>query len=295
MENEDRLIKCLAYGGKVSVTLIKSTSLVDDARKIHDLSPTATATLGRVLTMAELIGAGIKSDKESITIQMKGNGPIGSIVCVANHGLKVKGYVQNPHVELPIRDDGKIDVGGAVGKDGFINIIKDMGLKEPYIGITPIITGEIAEDFVHYFAESEQQPTVVALGVLVNKDGVKSAGGYIVTLIPDADEDVISSLEKNIENVPPISSMLEKDMELENIAEVVTGDNNLFILENDFVPKYECDCSEERFEKGLISLGRDELKEILNSGEDIETVCNFCNKKYVFDRNHIDKIINKKQ
>ena len=291
MEKKDRLIKCLAYGGKVSITLISSRNLVEDARKIHDLTPTTTAALGRILTMGQLMGAGLKSDKESITIQVKGNGPIGTVICVVDYGLKVKGYVQNPHIELPLRPNGKIDVGSGIGKNGFINIIKDMGLKEPYIGITPIITGEIAEDFANYFAESEQKPTIVSLGVLVNKDGVKCSGGYIVTLMPDADDKVIEALENNIKNVPSISSMLEKNMELEEIAEVVSGDCHLFVLENDCIPKFECNCNREKFERGLISLGREELKSILEKGDKIETVCHFCNKKYVFDKEYIEKII----
>lgn len=291
MENKDRLIRCLAYGGKVSITLISSTNLVEYARQIHDLSPTATATLGRILTIGELIGAGLKSDKESITIQVKGNGPIGTCVCVADYGLKVKGYVQNPQVELPLREDGKINVGGAVGKSGFINIIKDMGMKEPYIGVTPIITGEIAEDFVNYFAESEQQPSVVALGVLVDKDGVRRSGGYLVTLMPDADEEIISKLEENLKDIPSISSMLEKDMELEEIAEIVSGDKNMFVLEKDEIPEFVCDCNRERFERGLISLGKEELKEIFAQEEKIETVCNFCGKKYVFGKDDIQKLI----
>lgn len=287
MEKRDRLIRALAYGGKVSVILISSTELVEKARKIHDLTPTTTATLGRILTIGELIGAGLKSDSESFTIQFKGDGPIGTCLCIANYGLKVKGYVQNPHIELPLKENGKIDVGGAVGKNGFLHIIKDMGLKEPYIGVTPIITGEIAEDFVNYFAESEQQPTAVSLGVLVDKNGVKSSGGYLITLMPDADDSIIDILEKNLNNIPSISNMLENEMSLEQIAENITGDKNLFILENDQVPEYKCDCSKEKFEKGLISLGNDELKRIVETDESIETVCHFCNKKYVFDSNYI--------
>ncbi|MBR3132881.1 MAG: Hsp33 family molecular chaperone HslO [Clostridia bacterium] len=287
----DRLIRCLAYGGKVSVTLISSSELVEKARVTHDLTPTTTAALGRLLTIGELIGAGLKNDKESFTIQVKGDGPIGNCVCVVNYGLKIKGYVQNPLVELPLKENGKIDVGGAVGRNGFINVIKDMGMKEPYVGVTPIVTGEIAEDFVRFFAESEQQPSVVSLGVLVDKDGVKSSGGYLVTLMPDADEDVISRLEENLNKVPPISSMLEKNASLEEIAEIVTGDSNIFVLEGEDVPKFVCDCNRERFERGLISLGKEELKNVLKTDNKIETVCNFCGKKYVFNKDDIEKLM----
>ena len=287
----DRLIRCLAYGGKVSVTLISSSELVEKARVIHDLTPTTTAVLGRILSVGELIGAGLKNDKESFTIQVKGDGPIGDCVCVVNYGLKIKGYVQNPLVELPLKENGKIDVGGAVGRNGFINVIKDMGMKEPYVGVTPIVTGEITEDFVRFFAESEQQPSVVSLGVLVDKNGVKASGGYLVTLMPDADEGVISRLEENLKNVPSISTMLEKSASLEEIAEIVTGDSNIFVLESDDVPEFVCDCNRERFERGLISLGKVELENILKTDNKVETVCSFCERKHVFKRDDLKKLI----
>lgn len=287
----DRLIRCLVYGGKVSVLAISSTELVEKARNTHDLTPTATAALGRVLTIGELIGAGLKSDKESITIQVKGNGPLGDCVCVADYGLKIKGYVQNPYIELPVREsDGKIDVGNAIGKDGYINVIKDMGMKEPYIGVTPIVTGEIAEDFAKFFAESEQQPSVVSLGVLVDKNGVKASGGYLITLMPDADDEIIDRLENSLKNVEPISSMLEKNMSLEEIVETVVGDKNIFVLENDFEPKFVCDCSRERFEKGLISLGKDEVENAFENDDKIEIVCRFCGEKYYFNKEDVEKL-----
>ena len=194
MQN-DKIIRCLAYNGKVNIRCINSTNIVEEARKIHDLSPTATATLGRVLTITSLMGKEMKEEKGTITTQIKGNGPIGKIVAVSDNNGNVKGYVSNPQLELPLNPlNGKINVGEAVGNKGMIYIIKDIGLKEPYIGMTPIISGEIAEDFTNYFATSEQTPTVVALGVLVNKDGVKSAGGYLLTLMPDAGEEEIEKI-----------------------------------------------------------------------------------------------------
>lgn len=219
----------------------------------------------------------------------------GKIVAVSNSFPKVKGYIQNPHVELPLKENGKIDVGGAVGVDGYLNVIKDIGMKEPYIGITELVSGEIAEDFTKYFAESEQKPTITALGVLVDKDGVKKSGGYLLNLMPDATEEIITKLEENVSKIPSISQMLLEEMSLENIAKLVTGDEKVQIIEENIIPVYECDCSKEKFERGLISLGKDELKEILKTDEKIETTCQFCNKKYVFEKEYLEKIINKEE
>ena len=291
MKDKDRIIKVLAYDGKVSIICAKTTNLVEEARKIHDLTPTTTAALGRVLTMASIMGSELKNDDDNITIQIDGKGPVGKIVVVTNSLSKVKGYMQNPLIELPLNNLGKIDVGGAVGRDGYINIIKDIGLKDPYIGITPIVTGEIAEDFTKYFADSEQKPTAIALGVLVNKDGTKSSGGYRLNLMPDATEDIITKIENNIKESGSISSMLSENLTLEDIAKKVTGDENLVVLEDDIEPKYECDCSREKFEKGLISLGKKELLDIIKEDSEIETVCHFCNKKYVFDKKYIEEIL----
>jgi len=291
MENNDRIIKFLAYDGKVAITCANTTYLVNEARKTHDLTPTTTALMGRVLTMASIMGADLKSTNDSITIQISGNGPAGKIVVVTNSFPKVKGYMQNPFVELPLKDNGKIDVGGAVGNSGYLNIIKDIGLKEPYIGISPIVSGEIAEDFAKYFADSEQKPTVLALGVLVNKDGVKSSGGYFLTLMPDATEDIIKKLEDNISKIDSISSMLDSELSLKEIAVKVTGDNNVKIIEENIIPVYECDCSKEKFERGLISLGRKELADLVSEKDKIETICHFCNKKYVFDSDGIRKLL----
>lgn len=291
MENKDKIIKFLAYDGKVSITCANTTVLVEKARKIHDLTPTTTAVLGRVLTMASIMGSDLKSSDDSITIQIDGKGEVGKIVVVANYFSKVKGYMQNPLVELPLNDKGKIDVGGAVGISGYLNIIKDIGLKEPYVGITPITSGEIAEDFTRYYADSEQTPTAIALGVLVNKDGVEASGGYRLNLMPDATEDIISKLEENISKVPSISKMLDDNLSLEQIAKMVTGDESVEIIEDNIIPEYECDCSKEKFEKGLISLGKKELENIIKDDEDIETVCQFCNKKYVFDKEYLENLI----
>lgn len=290
MENKDRIIKMLAYNGRVAITCSLTTSLVEKARRIHDLSPVATAAFGRTLTIASIMAVNMKNEKDKLTVQIKGNGPLGGIVVVANNFPKLKGYVQNSLVDMPLRN-GKLDVGSAVGKEGYLNIIKDIGLKEPYIGMVPLVSGEIAEDFASYFAKSEQTNTAVSLGVLVNKDGVKASGGYVVTPMPDATEDDLFILENRIKEAKPISQMLDEKMTLIEIAKDITGDENVKVIEDNIMPIYECDCSKEKIEKGLISLGKEELQNIIDTQVKIETVCHFCNQKYVFTKDELAKLI----
>lgn len=288
---KDRIIKCLAYEGKVSIKCINSTNLVEEARKIHDLSPVTTAALGRLLTMGSLMGSNLKEDDDKITLQIKSNGPIETMIVVADKLGDVKGHIKNPNIDIPLKSNGKLDVGTAVGKDGMLYIIKDIGLKDPYVGLTPLVSGEIAEDFTEYFAKSEQIPTAVALGVLVDKNGVKSAGGYIVQLMPDATNDDITKLEDNLKNMAPISKLLEEEKSLEEIAEMISGDDKLIILGDDVNPKYKCDCSQNRMESGLISLGKSELEDIINTDEKAEIVCRFCKKQYNFSKEDLQKLI----
>ena len=291
MENNDRIIKLLAHDGRVGVTCINSTYLVEEARKTHDLSPTATASLGRVLTITAMMGADLKQMQDKITIKINGGGPIGNLIVTSNCFPKVKAYVTNPHIEISLKENGKIDVGGAVGKDGYLTVIKDIGLKEPYIGMIPLVSGEIAEDFTKYFATSEQKPTVVALGVLVDKNGVKASGGYIISTMPDAKEEDIVAVEKAIKEAKPISKMLEEGMSLRDIAKTITNDKDIKVIEQNIMPVYECDCSKERFERGLISLGKKELEKIINEDEKAEIICQFCNKKYNFSKDELKGII----
>ena len=220
---KDQIIKFLAYDEKISITCISTTNLVEEARRIHDLSPLATAVMGRILTITALIGADMKNETDKLTIQIKGNGPVGKIVAVADNTPKVKACITEPHVELPLNEFGKLDVGGAVGNEGFINVIKDIGLKEPYIGISPLMSGEIAEDFANYFQTSEQKQTAVALGVLVDKNGVRSSGGYIISPMPDATDEEISKVEKAIFEAGAISRMLDNNLTLEEIAKKLLG------------------------------------------------------------------------
>lgn len=293
MENKDRIKKFLALDGKVSISVIESTNLVEEARKIHDLTPTTTAALGRLITATALMGVDLKNEQDSISVQIKGDGPIGSMVTVSDSFPRVRAYLQNPHVELPLNENGKIDVGGAVGKAGYLNIIKDIGLKEPYIGIVPLTSGEIAEDFARYFVESEQKPTAIALGVLVDKNGVSRAGGYILSLMPDASDDIVTKIEENIKKIPSISKILAENTNLDEIAKIITGDDNIELLEENIYPKYECNCSKEKFERGLISLGKTELEDILKDEKDTEILCHFCNKKYIFDKKTIKELVDK--
>lgn len=289
---KDRIIDCLAYDGKVSIKCMSSTEIVENARKIHDLSPTASAALGRLLTMTSIMGSELKAEEASVTNQIKGDGPIGMLTAVAESNGNVKGYVGNSKVELPLKENGKLDVGTAVGQKGMLYIVKDLSVGKPYIGMTPIVSGEIAEDFTNYFATSEQTPTVIALGVLVDKDGIRASGGYKLSLMPDAGDEEISIIEEQIKNIDPISKMLDEGKTLEEIAKLVTGDENLQVLE-EINPEYKCNCSKEKCEKGLIAIGKEELDKMIEEEEKIEIVCNFCNSKYNFIREELKEISKK--
>lgn len=289
----DKIIKFLAYNGKVSVICADTTNLVEEARKIHDLSPVATAAFGRVLTITAIMAVEMKGLKDKLTIQIKGNGPLGTMIVTANNFPRLKGYVSEPQVDLPLNEFGKLDVGGAVGHKGYINVIKDIGLKEPYIGISPLVSGEIAEDFANYFVNSEQRQSAVALGVLVDKDGVKSAGGYLINPMPDATEQEISQIEKSIFEAGAMSKMLDKNLSLQEIAEKITGDKDVKVLEENITPIYKCDCSKEHMADGLATIGKDELKDIIQTDGKAEILCHFCNKKYNFSKEELEEILYK--
>lgn len=288
----DKIIKFLAYEGKISVICANTTELIEKARKIHDLSPVATAAFGRLLTISAIMANEMKNQKDKLTIQIRGNGPIGMMVVTANNFPKIKGYVTNPVIDIPLNDMEKLDVGGAVGNVGYINVIKDSGLKDPYIGICPLISGEIAEDFAEYFAKSEQKNTAVALGVLVDKNGIKSAGGYMITPMPDATDEEISKVEQAIFKAGAISKMLDKKIELIDIAKKVTGDEKVRIIEENITPIYECDCSKEHMADGLATLDKNVLKNMIEQDEKAETICHFCNKKYNFSKDELENILN---
>lgn len=293
---KNKAIKFLAYNKKVSIMCIDTTELVEQIRKTHDLTPTVTAAAGRVATVASMMAhLEIKELTDNITIQIKGTGPIGSMVAVSSLESKkmanVKMYVQNPHVELPLKPNGKIDVGGAVGAEGYLNVIKQNELTNSnYNGLIPLVSGEIAEDFTEFFAKSEQKPTALALGVLVNKDGVKRAGGYIINLMPDATDEEISKIEESLKIAKPISEMLDEEMSLEEIARIVTGDECVEILEQDLDVIYKCNCSKEKIERGIISLGKEEISKIIEEDGKLEAECHFCHKKYNFSIEELKEI-----
>lgn len=287
----DKIMKFLAYDGKVSVICANTTEMIENARKTHDLSPVATAALGRVITIASIMGVEMKNSRDRLTLQIKGSGPLGMMVAVANNFPKVKAFVTNPYVDLPLNDIGKLDVGTAVGTEGYINVIKDIGMKEPYIGISPIVSGEIAEDFANYFMNSEQRESAVALGVLVDKNGVKSSGGYLIQLMPGSTEEEITKIEQAIFKAGAISKMLDQELTLEEIAKKITGDDNVKVMEQDITPIYECDCSKEHMSEGLITIGKKELQDIIEKEGKAELVCHFCNKKYEFSKEELEILL----
>lgn len=287
----DQIIKFLAHNEKISVICADTTNLVEKARKIHDLSPVVTAAFGRMLTITAIMGAEMKNAQDKLTIQIKGNGPIEMMVATTNNFPRVKGYAVNPQVDMPLNEFGKLDVGGAVGQEGYINVIKDIGLKDPYIGISPLTSGEIADDFANYFVSSEQRNSAVALGVLVDKNGVKSAGGYLINPMPDATEEEISKVEQAIFKAGAISKMLNQQLTLKEIAQKITGDENVEVIEKNITPIYQCDCSKEHMADGLATIGKEEIQNIMEEDGKAEIVCHFCNKKYQFSTQELEEIV----
>ena len=290
---KDQIIKFLAYDGKISVVCASTTNLVEEARKIHDLSPVTTAALGRVLTITALMGSEMKNKTDKLTIQIKGNGEIGKMVTVSDNFPHVKACITNPRVDIPLNEFGKLDVGRAVGNEGFINVIKDIGLKEPYIGISPLVSGEIGDDFANYFQTSEQKQTAVALGVLVDKNGVRASGGYIITPMPDAKDEEITKVEKSIFEAGAMSRMLDEQLSLKEIAIKITGDKNVKVIDASIEPVYECGCTKEKFADSLITLGKDQLLELISEDGKAEIECQFCNKKYHFNKEELVEILNR--
>lgn len=287
----DKIVKFLAHNGRISVTCADTTQMVEEARNIHDMSPVVTAAFGRLLTITAIMATEMKGSKDKLTVQLKGNGPIGVMIATANNKPIVKGYATNPVVELPLNEDGKLDVSGAVGFEGYINVVKDIGLKDPYIGISPLVSGEIAEDFANYFVNSEQRNSAVALGVLVDKNGVRASGGYLINPMPDATEEDIVAVEQAIFKAGAMSKMLDQNLTLEEIAKKITGDENVEIIENNIVPEFKCDCSKEHMQDALMTIGKEELEDIIEKEGKAELVCHFCNKKYQFDRNDLENIL----
>lgn len=288
----DYSIRAIDSTGSIRIFVASTTNLVEKARSIHNTTPVSTAALGRTLTASLLMGNTLKNDEDKLSVQITGDGQIKSILAISNSCGEVKGYISNPHADLPLKSNGKLDVGGAIG-NGKLTVIKDLGMKEPYVGQTELVSGEIAEDLAHYFALSDQQPSVVALGVLVDRDyTVRASGGYIIQVLPNAEEEVIQKLEECIEKVEPISSMIDKGFTPEEVLKTVCEGLEMKILEKTDL-KFVCDCCEERIERALISIGEKDLKEIIEEDEKAEVCCEFCDAKYNFNKQQLQDLLDK--
>ncbi|MBQ0038285.1 MAG: Hsp33 family molecular chaperone HslO [Clostridiales bacterium] len=288
----DRIVRAISSDGMVQAAAISSRELVERARQIHKTLPVATAALGRALSGASMMGNALKGHGASLTLQIKGGGPLGTVLAVSDPDGNVRGYVGNPQVDLPLRSDGKLDVGSAVGcEGGTMTVIKDLNMKEPYVGTVDLLGGEIAEDIAAYFVESEQIPTACGLGVLIDRDqSVRSAGGYLIQLMPGADEDTIVKVEGGIMAAGNVSAILEKNPDPEEMLRTVMSDFDLKILESSPVA-YRCYCSRERVERALISLGADELESILREQGKCELSCQFCDEVYAFSAEELQELI----
>lgn len=293
MELKDVCKKYLAHEDSVRVVVCDVTEIVKNARSIHNLSNTATVALGRTVAMTCIMSSMLDEKGDRLTIQISGNGPIGSIITCGNSNLDIKGYVTNPEIELK-NVDGKYNVSGAIGQ-GILTVIKDIGLKEPYIGKCNLVTSEIAEDFANYYMVSEQTPSVVSLGVNLDKEGnVLKAGGYFIQPLPDCQDNVIDILEKANLNIKSVTNIMMDLNDLGEVAKIITGDNNAKEIYS-HIPRYLCDCSNQRIENAVLSIGYDEaLKTLQDNNGIIEVKCNFCNKVYRFNKESIDSIFENK-
>lgn len=289
----DTLIRGNSADGTIRVFSAVTTELVNEAHRIHDTSATASAALGRLLTAAAIMGAQLKNEDDSTTLQINGDGALGTLVAVTDSSSRVRGYVGEPHADLPLNKKGKLDVGGAIGK-GFLSVIRDMGLKEPYIGRTPLVTGEIAEDLTYYFAKSEQVPTAIALGVLVDTDlSVKAAGGYMIQLMPEATDETADKLTELVRNAPPVTDMITEGMSAQDIAFAVTNGFDMLLENKPVHPEYRCRCSRERMENALISIGKKEIRDIIEEQGEAQMTCRFCDNKYLFTKEQLEEILKK--
>lgn len=286
----DKLVRCISIDGSLVIMAVDSTEMVEKSQQIHKTSAVTSAALGRLLTASCLMGSMLKGEKESVTLRINGGGPAGTVMAVSDSNGNARGYVQNPVVEIPLNAKGKLDVAGAVGTDGSLTVIKDLNLKEPYVGQIPLVSGEIAEDITSYYAVSEQVPSVCALGVLVNPDlSIKAAGGFIIQLLPTATDDTIDAVERSIKDIPPVTTMLCDGLSPEDICKRVLGEFELDVLDTSN-PVYKCNCSRERVEAALISTGAQSLEE-LSKEENTEVCCQFCDKKYNFSGDDIKRLL----
>ena len=289
---KDYLIRATAANGQVRAFGVTSRELTETAKNAHDTSPVATAALGRLMSAAVMMGADLKGENDLLTLRMEGDGPMGGLLATADSHGNVKGYAFHPEVLLPPNARGKLDVGGALGA-GMLSVVKDIGLKEPYVGQTNLVSGEIAEDLTYYYATSEQIPCSIALGVLMNKDNtVRQAGGFMIQLLPGASDELIDRLEERLGELSSITALLDAGKTPEEILSDLLGDFDLEILEKKPV-QFHCDCSRERVERAIVSIGKKEIREMIEEGKPIEAGCQFCNKKYSFSVVELVKLLQK--
>ena len=287
----DKLVRATAKGGQVRIIAAITTDLVNEGVNMQKCAPTAAAALGRMLTAGVLMGTMLKSKGDSITIQIDGGGEAKGVLVTSHADSTVKGYIGNPNIDLPANSKGKLDVSGSIGVDGYLRVIRDLGLKEPYVGQVPISTGEIGDDLAYYFTVSEQTPSAVGLGVLVDTDmSIKASGGFIIQMMPGADEFLADIITYRLEEIPSITEFIAKGMNIEEILEFIFEDMELKIHE-EIVPMYKCDCCRERVERALISIGKNDLEEIYNDGKTEEIKCHFCNKNYEFNHEDIGQLL----
>ncbi len=290
---KDYIVRATAAEGSIRAFAARTTNMAAKAQRIHNLFPVASAALGRVMTAAAMMSVDMKGERNTLSVIVKGGGPLGSIVTVASANGSLKGYVDNPEVELPLNSIGKLDVGGAVGHQGKLTVIKDLGLKEPYIGQIQLVSGEIGEDIAQYFWISEQQPSVVGLGTLVNPDlSVKAAGGYILQPLPGAKEHIIADIEAQLMKLPPISTLIDQGETPEAVLSLVLGAYDLKVHAT-VDTEFACDCNRERLKGVVLTLGKDEIENILQTDGQAELVCHYCNEKYMFYGEELELLLKK--
>lgn len=276
----DSLVKALAYNDEIRVYVVDATEMVEEARKLHGSWNTATAALGRAMIGTTLLSATLKNESDKLTVRIHGDGPLGYMIIDGNMHGQIKAYVNNPEVSLELNEKGKLDVRGAVGTEGSLTITKDQGLKTPFVGQVPLVSGELAEDFTYYMAVSEQTPSSFGLSVLVNPDdSVKVAGGFMIQVLPGVSDETLDNIEETLKTLPQVSDFLDEEKDLEKFLALLTGEGNYKVLE-EMPVTYQCDCSKERFADAIVSLGKDEIKQMIEEDGGAEAICHFCRQKY---------------
>ncbi|MEH7444674.1 Hsp33 family molecular chaperone HslO [Bacillus sp. JJ1122] len=285
----DYLVKALAFDGQIRAYAVKSTDTVGEAQRRHYTWPVASAALGRTMTAGLMMGAMLKGD-DKLTIKIAGGGPLGPILVDSNARGEVRGYVTNPHVHFDLNEHGKLDVRRGVGTDGTLSVVKDIGMRDYFTGQVPLVSGELGEDFTYYFVTSEQVPSSVGVGVLVNPDNtIKAAGGFIIQLMPGTSDETITYIENRLKEIPPVSKLIDKGLSPEELLEELLGKENVKVLETSPV-SFECNCSKERFHNALISLGSEELRDMIETDGQAEAHCHFCNEKYLYTKEELEEM-----